>query len=74
MTTLIFGQLITHCNGKYRKTDKIPVYTPQQAADLIAAVKTLSSAGFDISIELRTEPTTKPQSKKTIRSATEDTK
>lgn len=73
MTTLIFGQLITHCNGKYRKTDKIPVYTPQQAADLIAAVKTLSSAGFDISIELRTGPIIKSQSK-TIRSATEDTK
>lgn len=71
MNTLICGQLITHCNGKYRKTDKIPVYTPQQAADIIAAVNTLSSAGFDISIELRTEPATKLQSK-TIRSATED--
>lgn len=71
MSTLICGQLITHCNGKYRKTDKVPLYTPQQAADLIAAVKTLSSAGFDIAIELRTESTFKPQSK-TIRSATED--
>ena len=71
MNTLICGQLITHCNGKYRKTDKVPVYTPQQAADIIAAVNTLSSAGFDIAIELRTESTLKPQSK-TIRSATED--
>lgn len=73
MNTLIYGQLITHCNGKYRKTGKVPVYTPQQAADLIAAVKALSSAGFDISIELRTEPTIKSQSK-TVRSATEDAK
>lgn len=71
MSTLICGQLITHCNGKYRKTDKVPVYTPQQAADIIAAVNTLSSAGFDVAIELRTESTFKPQSK-TIRSATED--